>query len=240
MLYGENTFLHSCNAWIFTPHDYLEVGFPDQNIQQIKHLELQVQPKLGAEGQVSINFGATVQYFVDRGCDLQTFRLWLNELGSTNGDDDRVIYSAYGENTSEHIALWLVAHSDELLTALVGLKVSKTLTISLSYSQKMVFYDETQQEVSGIFRDHLIKSLAFQKNFTVTEHMGFDIEFLGDKEFSEDREDDGSKDDKSEDIGSEDSEFFDEDDAESYFTWYGFSWCLRPQHSKAQTDSASA
>ena len=133
-------------------------------------------------------------------------------------------------DADEDIALWLVAHSNELLTSLVGLKLSKTLTISLSYSQKTIVDDKAEEKVSGLLRDHLIKSLASQKNFTVTENKVFNTEVLGDKEVNEDREDDGS----------EDSDYFDEDDADSCLTWYEFSWCLRPQHFKAQTDIASA
>ena len=233
MLYGENTFLYSCNVWIFNPRDYPKVGFPDQNIQDIKHLELQAQPaKLGANGQVPVTVGATVQYFVDRGCDLQTFKVSLKELESDDhdADDDD---GAFSVKPSEDIALWLVAHSNELLTALLGLNVSKTLTISLSYSQKTIVDDKAEGKTSGLFRDHLIKRLASQKNFTVTENKDFDKEFLGDKNVSEDRKD-------CEDDEFEDSDYFDEDDADSYLTWYGFSWCLRPQHSKSQTDSASA
>lgn len=226
VLYGENTFSYSCNVSIFNPHDSSKVGFPDLYIQQIKHLELQVQPKLSAEDRFRFDIGPTIQHFVDRGCEVQTFEL------SLESDDRYVDYDDY--TAFEDSEDWLLAHSNELLTALLGLKVSEALTISLSFSQRgcaMV----NDAAVSGLFQDHLIKSLASQKDFTFTEKVDFDTEFLGDIKVHDREVDEDDKDD-----GSEDSENFNEDDEDSYVIWYFFSWCLRPHHAKAQTDNASA
>lgn len=225
VLYGENTFSYSCAMSIFNDEDYLKVGFPDQRLEQIKHLELKAQPGRRVEPMVPVNVAATIQYFVNRGCDLLTFKLALNQLEDYEpGDDD-----------DKQQLLQAVALSSDVLAALVRLKVSKTLTISISYSQKRTIVEhETEGTVSDLFQDHLIKCLGSQKNFTVTNEKFFDTDFLGKDEDHEDGED-------GEDDGSEDSdEWYDEDDADSYITFYCFSWCLRPQHCKAHTDNASA
>lgn len=239
VLYGKNTILYSCNVSIFNPYDSSKVGFPDQYIKQIKHLHLKAQPKYGAEGGVPIDVGAAVQHFADRGCEVETFELSLKRDGRY-GDQDN--YTA-----SEDAAQWLSVHSRELLTALVGLTVSKSLTISLSFSQKGVV---NLTAVSGLFRDRLIKRLASHKEFTFTEEEDFDAEFLGDrrksdkelsdKEVSEDCEDGGDGEEDGSEHTAYESEYFNEDDEDSYLIWYWSKWCLRPQHSKAQKDSASA
>lgn len=211
VLYGKNTFWYSCDMSILNDEDYLKVGFPDQNLQQIKHLKLQVQPKVDVEPILPVSVAATIQYFVNRGCDLQTFRMLLDE--------------------QKHSLLRAVAFSNEVCAALAGLKVSKTLTISISYSeQRTPIEHETRGTIGDSFGKR-IRSLASQKNFTFMEEVAFDTEFLGANEDREAREDDSFEDS---------DEFFDEDDPDCYRTTYRFSWCLRPQNSKAQTDSASA
>lgn len=221
VLYGKNTFLYSCDMSIFNDEDYLKVGFPDQNLQQIKHLELQVQPKVDVEHILPVSIAATIQYFVNRGCDLQTFELLLYEQSDDLG----------GDNDDKHFLLRAAAFSSEIRAALVGLKVSKTLTISVSYSQQRTIVEHETEGTIGDFFCKWIRSLASQNNFTFTEEMVFDTEFLGGDEDHEAREDDSSEDS---------GEFFDEDDPDSYRTSYDISWCLRPQQSTAQTDSGSA
>ena len=205
---------------IFNDEDYLKVGFPDQNLQQIKHLALLVQPKVGAEPILPVSVAGTIQYFVNRGCDLQIFELLLDErFDDSDVDDDE-----------KNSLLRAVAFSSEVCAALVGLKVSNTLTISISYiQQRYIVEHETEGTIDDFFRKWT-RSLASQKNFTFTDEMVFDTKFFGGDANQEARED----------VGSEDSAaFFDEEDPDSYRTFYGISWCLRPQYSKAQTDSAS-
>ena len=51
----QNIFLYSCDMSIFNNEGYINVGFPDQNIHLIKHLEIKVNIENGVETTSSIN-----------------------------------------------------------------------------------------------------------------------------------------------------------------------------------------
>ena len=88
VLYGENTFSYSSDVSIFNPCDSSKIGFPDQYIQRIKHLELKAQPKLRADGQIRVVVGATIQHFVDHGCEVQEFEISLESDGGYGDHGD--------------------------------------------------------------------------------------------------------------------------------------------------------
>ena len=215
VLYEKNSFLYSYDMSLFNDEDYFKSGFPDQNLQRIKHLEL--RDKYSIEPMDHTSLAATIQYFVDRDCELQTFHLALDEVES----DDLVDVE---DEEEKHRFLSAVAFSSDVLAALVRLKVLKSLTISLWYSQQRTFVGhEIEGTIRNVFNDHLIKSLASQKNFTVTITEHFDTESLGNE-----------NDPKGWDYP------YDPDDPDCYVTFYSPSWCLRPQHPNAQTENASA
>ena len=84
------------------------------------------------------------QYLVEGGGDLRTFELVLNELGLIRHDYERM-----------HILLRVIAASKKFMTALVALKVSETLAISIWYNGAgdHELQSSLDDELQDIFQD---------------------------------------------------------------------------------------
>ena len=221
ILYGENTFFYSCDVSIFNNEDYIKAGFPDQNLHLIRHLEIEVEPKTDFETILPISVAATIQYFTRRSCELQTFRLLLRDFDH---------YDLLSDEFGDHGLLALISDTGEVYAALFELQVSQSLTIFLTYCQRKTIVEHERYE-GTVGKDRfpgMIERLACAKNFKIEEEQDFDTEFLGEGQENKDDDSDDS------------SEFYDEDEPDSYVTTYWFSWCLRPQHSEVQTDTATS
>ena len=188
---------------------HIEVPFSDQNIHLIKHLEIKVDSRQDIDPG---SVAATIQYFTSRDCEFQTFRLLLENF--TIGTRDDLVY------------LIGICGNGQLYGALVELQISRSLSIDLAYCQYKTRVKHGHEGTVG--ETHfpgMIEKLASTKNFKIMQEKSFSTEFLGDMEKAEMRD------------------FFrvvyGEFDPDSYFTKYHFSWCLRPQHSEVQTDTAA-
>ena len=219
ILYGENTFLYSCDVSIFNNEDYIKVGFPDQNVHLIRHLRIEVEPKSDFEPILPISVAATIQYFARRGCELQTFDLLLEDYKHRD---------PLSEEFDDHNLLDLIGGTGEVCNALVELQVSQRLIIFIAYCQRKTPDEHDAEGTIGEDRfPDMIDWLAYTKNLRIAKRKKIHTVFRGDTE-------------KDEDLDSENSvELYDEDDPDSYVTTYYFTWCLRPQRSKVQTDTAT-
>lgn len=204
ILYEQNTFRYSCGSSIYDDKVYPKLGFPDQQLDRIKHLEIEVDLESRFEWITPNSVGAMIQYFVIRGCDLQTFALSLDEMLGPYGDDE-----------DRHHLFWEIAAGQEVMAALVKLKVSKTLTISIRYLQKDDVFD--QKSLGDELQD-FVNRLASGKAMTATK-----------QEFSEAIEYTPAA------LGGYDLEEVDDSEEYRTLTSYEISWCLRPKHSKQQS-----
>ena len=221
ILYGENYFSYSCDVSIFNSEDYIKVGFPDQNVHLIRHLEIEVDPKPNFEPISPISVAATIQYFARRGCELQTFSLYL---------EDFELHDPLSEECDDHVLLDSIGGAGEVCAALVELQVSQSLNIFLAYRQRRTVVEHDRE---GTIGEHhfpsMIERLARTKNFEIKQGYRSDAEFLGEKEEVEDENS----------LEPDDSEeFYDEDEPDSYVTTYHFSWRLRPPTTDAQDGAA--
>lgn len=205
VLYGENIFLYSRWTTIFHDKLYPKIGFPDVNLKYMKHVELEVEEKHCYEGMAAENVAPTIQYFIKRGCDLRTFGLSLNMRRRLDQ-----------ENKYRPHLLKMIAACQEVLTALVDLKVSKTLTVSIWYYQEDDVSDsELRKSLSDEFQGS-VNCLASEKGMIVTKQESSDTfqDTSGDHSRGKEEEDDY--------------------DVES-FPSHALSWCLRPQNYEQQS-----
>ena len=158
--------------------DYIKVGFPDQNIHLIKHLEVEVHPKRGFEDIRPVSVAATIQYFASRGCELKTFGLFLEDLKS---------YDPRYKELGEQFLFNAIGVSDQVYAALVELQVLQSLSISLVYCQRQSPIEhEHEGTVGELHFPDMIKRLASKKNFKIMQEKVFDTDFVGYRRQDED------------------------------------------------------
>lgn len=204
ILYEQNTFRYLCGSSVYNDKVYPKLGFPDQHLDRIKHLEIELDLENSIEWIAPNSVGAMIQYFVIRGCDLQTFALSLDEM-----------LECYGDDEDRHRLFWDIAACQEVMAALVELKVSKTLTISIRYRQKD---DVFARKSLGDELQDFVNRLASGKAMTATkQELSEAIQYTA------------------EDVGEYDFEEEDDDEEDRTLTSYEIMWCLRPQHSKQQS-----
>lgn len=211
VLYGENAFVYWCPS--IGVLDYPQTRFPYVNLKYMNHLELEVELHLCFEQMAALSVATTIKYFIEHGCDLQTFQLSLNELWVRHEDDD---------GTYEHQLLRMFAASQELMAALVALNVSKTLTIS-------VWYRETSDHELQMALNHedCVSRLASEKEMRATKEES--------KFAFQDTSEDEVDNDPGEEEAEEEEEEEEKDQNEPIPTAYRLSWCLRPQYSEQQS-----
>lgn len=213
VLYGENFFLYSC--WTTICHDKVDpkIGFPDVNLKYMKHLELEVEEKYCYEWMPAESVAHTIQYFIKCGCELRTFGLSLNMRRRL--DEDK---------KNRRNLLKMMASCQEVLAALVDLKVSKTLTVSIWYYQEDDVSDyERRKSLSNEFQD-FVNRLASEKEMIVTKQESSDT--------FQDTSEDHSKGEEEE----EKNEGEEVDDVNlEMFPSHVLSWCLRPQQYEQQS-----
>ncbi len=159
----------------------------------MRHLELQINVKLRDEEMAAATVAATIQHFIKHDCDLHTLKLEVHERE----------FDVIG-----HPRLGKVTASEEVMAALAELKVSKALTISVSYWR----LDETsdyplQKSLGNNFRD-FVNRLASRKEMAATKQQ--------------------------EKILDEDTYGDNYDDGDEIIFLYELSWCLRPRRSEQQ------
>ena len=169
VLYGENMFIYPCCRYVLHSADYPEAGFPEKNLDFMKHLELNVyeeediyEEKWNVDSTTTKSIAAAIQYFVRGGCDLRTFKLSLWEdyqLSEGKQHTDRLVD--------------LIFTSSELEASLVALQVSESLTISI-----WCLPDETHYggEMGKRARDQyqvFVNRLASEKGMTAIMEVDF-------------------------------------------------------------------
>ena len=193
ILYGEDTFLYQCQTTSLSNGIVSKIA--DIHLNRVRHLKLQIVVASYYEEVAAARFAATIQYLIKRDCDLHTLKLELHE--HVAGDYDGI---------RDHMLRKITA-SQGVMAALAELKVSKALTISVSYWE----YHETSDHplyisVGNNFQD-FVNRLASRKKMTATKQEP--------KILYEDPEDDS-----------------DDEDSNSFL--YELSWCLRPRHPQQQ------
>lgn len=208
VLYGENGFRYLYGTSILNDDDDSKTKIPDVKMQYMKHLQLRVQEPQWLFEIAAESVAAAIQYFVRRNCDLRTFELVLMELRGLSMADHH-----------QHNLLTEVPASLEVMAALVELKVSETLTVSIRYSQCGEAFDpKLHKALDDEFQD-FVNRLASEKGMSATNQkskfMLQDTAKGGDENDAEEGEDDDGK-----------LTIYDP------FSMYDLCWCLRPQCSK--------
>lgn len=173
------------------------------NLKRIKHLELDVEAECRDVQVTTASVVATIRHFTERGCDLRTFELALNGIW-----------------TDERCLLAEVTASQKIMTALVELKVSKSLTISGWYDQQGPGFDERRKSLLDDDFRKFVNRLASEKAMAATKQESTFV--------SEYTAENGTEDDSE---GGDD----DDGDKDGFLPSYKLSWCLHPQRSEEQS-----
>ncbi|KAF6233359.1 hypothetical protein HO173_008291 [Letharia columbiana] len=157
VLYGQNTFLYSCVASKFVT-EYGMIGFLDKRLKHIQHLKLEIEDITWCGVSTAESVARAIQYFVERGCELGTFELILNQLWDRPG----------GYYEDRHHLLREIAASQEVMAALVELEVSKTLTVSIWFLHEAEASEHELQKSSADKIEDFVDRLASEKGMTAT------------------------------------------------------------------------
>lgn len=158
VLYGENIFSFLCWTIHFNIDEYRKTGFAYKNLKHLKHPILEVEEDPRFELEIAVEGVAdTIQYLVERGADLRTFELVVNEFNVIRDDEERT-----------HDLLKKFAVSEEFMTALVALNVSETLTIS-SWYYECAFDYELQVGIQDLLFPNLMERLSLEKKMSTTK-----------------------------------------------------------------------
>ena len=181
VLYGENTFLYPCCRYVLTSVDYQKAGFPDKNLDFMKHLEFDVQEnEWNVDSTTTKSIVSAIQYFVRGSCDLRTFKLSLYENWQMS---DRGKYKDRLVNK--------IITSSELSASLVALQVFESLTVSIWCVPYDTHYDgENGKRLRDGYQGH-VNRLASGKHMTAIMEVDLPEEEADDD--SEEEDDDSEE-----------------------------------------------
>ena len=157
VLYGENSFLYICCKSVLNQADYPKAGFPDKNLNFMKHLELEVQEEQWVVEISGESIAAAILHFLKGGCDLRTFKLTLFEAWDLSDGEE---YTGY--------LVSKICTSSELVASLVALPVSESLTVSIGFGPYDRRYDDEIRRGARDEYQGFVNRLALEKGMNAT------------------------------------------------------------------------
>ena len=203
IMYGENTFLYSCNSSIAAYQDNywkvdIQIHTPDVHLRDMKHVKLQFDGMhylwMLASGRAASGcFVTKLRLFSKLGCKLQTFELMMTEIYDGRN------HQRHRNDRKWHPLYHDITILDAVKADLVKLSVSEALTLTLVSLQRNDIFDPEVQ-ISQYDRFQILLNLvAAEKKMPAIEKKSSETEVA---------------------LSSVKA------------TRYEMSWCLRPQHSK--------
>lgn len=131
---------------------------PRQETETYTDLKLEIEAITWCRVSTAESVARAIQYFIERGCELGTFELILNQLWDRLG----------GYYEDRHHLLREIAASQEVMAALVELEVSKTLTVSVWFRQEDEASEHELRKSSVDKLQDFVDRLASEKGMTAT------------------------------------------------------------------------
>lgn len=164
VLYGENSFEYISCRYVLNQTDCPKAGFPDNNLEFMKHLEVEFYQEENWNVVSAKTIVAAIQYFVMGDCGLRTFK--LSSCDAWYFSDGEEYTGNLINNTGNLINK--ICTSSDLVASLVALRVSESLTVSIEVTPYDRRCDDESRRRAREKCQGFVNRLALEKGMTAT------------------------------------------------------------------------